>query len=329
MINNVKKILVIRADRIGEFVLTLPVIAALKEMFPHADISVMVKPEVKPLIEDNPNVSEVIEYQKIMDGIAEAFRLARIFRGKEFDIVVVVNPKKEFHLAVFLAGIRVRAGFDRKWGFLLTHKVKDLKYPAQKHEVEYNLDLVRALGIEPKNVKPLLIMRDVTIEMEYKLKKAIPAGSDTCRLIAIHPCTSNPKKQWPKEYFANLSDLLIKKGYNTVIISGIAEGPCAKETIALMKAKPIDLAGALTLRELVELLKRCGLLVSCDSGPVHIAAAAGTPVVALFGSQDPGGKPIRWAPYGSGHAVIYKNRVEDITPVEVFEAAEKLLKKNP
>ena len=112
----------------------------------------------------------------------------------------------------------------------------------------------------------------------------------------------------------------MENGYNTVIVSGVEESPAAKEVVSMMRKKPIDLAGELTLKALAALLKRCDFLVSCDSGPVHIAAAVGTPVVVLFGSKDPGSKPARWGPYGERHIIIQKDRLEDISPQEVFEA---------
>lgn len=341
----IKKILVIRTDRIGEVLLTTPILAALKEAMPDAKVSMMVRPEVKELVEDNPNVSEIIEYKGEIRGnkgkegvirekkgtIRKAFRLKRIFKEKDFDIAIIVNPKKEFHLAVFLAKIPIRVGFDRKWGFLLTHKVKDLKYMAEKHEVEYNLDLVRILGIEPKDKKLVLVVRDTDIERGINKEEEgkIRINKDRegeiwlekgQQIIAIHPCTSNPKKQWPKEYFAKLGDLLIESGYNVAIVSGPDDILVAKEVISMMKNKTIDLSGRLTLKELAVLFKKCKFLVSGDSGPVHIAAAVGTPVVAIFGKQDPGSRPERWGPWGKGHIVIQKDRLEDIKPEEVFNA---------
>lgn len=313
----VKKILVIRTDRIGEVLLSTPILTALKEKWPLAEITVMARPEVKELIEDNPRVSEIIEYEEEKGeikgnkgregGIGEAFRLREIFKKRKFDIAIVVNPKREFHLAVFLAGIPVRAGFDRKWAFFLTHKAKDLKFLARRHEVEYNLDLVRALGIEPKDKRPVLVVKN----------KMTP--SDHPRpLIAIHPCTSNPEKQWPPEYFSRLGDLLAEAGYGVAVVGGAENIGTAREVISRMRHKPLDLVGKTSLRELALFLKGCDFLVSGDSGPVHIASAFGTKVIALFGSADPGSKPRRWGPYGEGHTVIEKKRIEDILPSEVM-----------
>ena len=181
--------------------------------------------------------------------------------------------------------------------------------------------MIRALGIEPGNKRPYLaVSGNSEHSAAEKLKAAMRPGGDACNLIAVHPCTSNPKKQWPKGHFAKLGDLLMPLGYNIVMISGAAEQCFAKEVISMMRNKPVDLTGALSLKELAALLKRCRLLVSADSGPVHISAAVGTPVVALFGKEDPGSKPARWGPYGEGHIVIEKDKLGDISPQEVFEA---------
>jgi len=261
----------------------------------------MVNPAVKGLIEDNPNISEIMEYR-----ITSAIELARTLKSKNFDLAIIINPKKEFHMAAFLARIPIRVGFNRKWGFLLTHKVKDLKFLSNKHEVEYNLDLVRAIGIEPKHKKPVLVIRD-----------AFPMLDIPEHPVAIHPCTSNPKKKWPEKSFAKLADLLTKDGYNTVLISGPDEVASAERVISMMENKPVNLAGKLTLKQLAALLKRCEFLVSCDSGPVHIAAAMETSTVALFGKADLGSRPKRWRPYGQRHIVIQKDKMEDILPEEV------------
>ena len=340
-ITPIKRILVVRTDRIGEVLLTTPILTALKEALPEAKVSMMVKPEVKELVEDNPCVSEIIEYGEGKIGedkggegkirgnkgtvgkvrgkkgwIRKAFRLKNILKERNFDAVIIVNPKKEFHLAAFLAGIPVRVGFDRKWGFLLTHKVKDLKCLAQKHEIEYNLDLVRALGIEPHSIKPVLYIKE-------ECPISAPGGEP---LIAIHPCTSNPKKQWPRHSFAKLADMLARGGNSIVWVSGPDEAAQSRRgAVSLMKGRSIDLSGKTSLKGLAALLKKCRFLVSGDSGPVHIAAAVGTPVVAIFGTSDPGSNPTRWGPYGAGHIVIQKDRLEDITPEEVYEAiAHKL-----
>jgi lipopolysaccharide heptosyltransferase II len=324
MTAEIRNILVIRTDRIGEVLLSTPVLAALREKWPGARISMMVRPEVRGLVEDNPNIDEIMEYDEKQSS---AIKLSVALRKKDFGIAVIVNPKKEFHLAAFLAGIPVRVGFDRKWGFLLTHRVKDLKFLAQKHEVEYNLDLVRALGIEPRDKRPHLAVRDNSEHSaSEKLKAAMPPGSDACSLIAVHPCTSNPSKQWPKTHFAELGDLLMSHGYNIVMISGAQEQRFAKEVVYMMRGKPADLTGALSLKELAALLKRCRLLISGDSGPVHIAAAVGTPVAALFGKGDPGSRPARWGPYGEGHIVIEKDRLDDISPEDVLKQVLLIVK---
>ncbi|MCX5715740.1 MAG: glycosyltransferase family 9 protein [Candidatus Omnitrophica bacterium] len=305
----IKKILVIRTDRIGEVLLSTPVITALKEKFPDAEISVLVKPQVRELFEGNPYVSEILEHTETEEGFAAALRLKKMIKPKKFDMAVIINPKRDYHLAVFLAGIPVRVGFDRKWGFLLTHKVEDTKYLAEKHEVEYNLDLARALGIEPKEKQPVFVIKEPDKFLEGRGPFA-----------AIHPCTSNPKKQWPRENFARLGNMLAKKGYNMVIVSGPQEADFARKVASMMENKPVDLAGKLSLKELGAVLKKCAFLVSSDSGPVHIAAAVGTRAVVLFGGRDPGSNPKRWKPYGKDHVVLKKDRVEDILPQEVFAA---------
>lgn len=319
----IKKILVIRTDRIGEVLLSTPILTALKEKWPEAEISVMVRPEVRGLLEGNPNVNEIIEWIPAFPTFAgtEMTNLVRFLKANKFDVVIIVNPKKEFHLAAFLARIPIRVGFDRKWGFLLTHKVKDMKSLAERHEVEYNLDLVRAIGIEPKDRRPVLIVTDTDKDKirKYKDKEGKIGENKGKGIIAIHPCTSNPKKQWPVEYFARLGDLLSQDGVKVALVSGQEGLATTRQVISKMKNKPLDLSGKLTLKELAAFFKKCDFVISGDSGPVHIAAAVGTPVVVLFGRQDPGSNPTRWGPCGEGHIVIQKDKLGDITPEEVIK----------
>lgn len=320
----IDRILVVRTDRIGEVLLSTPILTELRRAFPEASIGMLVRPEVKDLVMGNPHINEVIEYTQEKRGIHEALRIKKVLQRKRYDMIVIVNPQKEFHLAAFLAGVPVSVGFNRKWGFLLTHRVPDQKHLADRHEVDYNLDLVRVLGIEPKDSRPVLMVSPESDEGLFdllKIKKDKQKEWAHHRLVAIHPCTSNPKKQWPHEYFARIADLLIRRKCDVVFVSGLQEVYDAKRVMSMMRHAAFDITGRLTLKQLASFLKRCTFLISSDSGPVHVAAAVGTPVVALFGRADAGSRSSRWGPYGRNHVVIEKDRLEDISPEEVLQAA--------
>jgi len=307
MQDNIKKILVIRNDRFGEFLLNIPAIRALKVTYPQAKISLAVSPVVYELAGAVECADEVVVWD-------EQFR--RGLRKQKFDACVILNPTKEAHWACFWAGIPVRVGYGRKWGFLLTHRLKDTKHLGDRHEVDCNLELVGLIGAKTLD-KTIKVKVDGNLFPEF-------AGEE---IVAIHPFTSDPVKRWPVERFKNLA-LRIRRelGLGVVIVGRTVDR--GVPFVFDMGEGIVDMVNKTSLVELAALLKRCSLLVSCDSGPMHLAAAVGTPVVALFRNDLPGKTAKRWGPQGEGHTVIEKSNLIDINVDEVFGKARiKLLDK--
>jgi len=300
-----EKILVIRNDRFGEFLLNIPAIRALRSRYPSAKIVAAVSGPVRELAGMLDCIDEALAWDK-------DFR--KNLRGQGFGLCVIFNPTKEAHWAAFRAGIPLRVGYDRKWGFLLTHRKKDEKCLGARHEVEYNLELVSLLTGESTAEKwgqtPFL---------------SVPEGSDKCGcgpFLAIHPFTSDPLKQWPLEWFMELARSLASKAGAKVVLVGRSEswpGLGEEEGLGV-----VDLVNKTSLVELAQVLKQARLLISCDSGPMHLGAAVGTPVVALFRNDLPGKTARRWGPWGPGHAVIEKSRLEDISVEEVLDKARNI-----
>lgn len=342
--DKIHKILVVRTDRIGEVLLNIPAIRALKQSF-NSKIFVLVNPIVKELLEGNPEIDQLLVFDEKKWNKSIVTRVSFLWqiRKMKFDLAVILNPTKRFHILGFLAGIRFRLGYDRKWGFLLTHRGEDRKFQGQKHEVEYNLDLVRVIGAKTNDlhISVKVEEKDRQFVQDLLLKYGI---KDEELLIAIHAHSSNPAKCWPKENFAYLADQLYSKfGAKLIIIGGVQERGSTLKLISLMKQSPINLSGKLTLKQLAAFFQRCTLLISNDSGPVHIAAAVGTLTVVIFGRNIPGVGPKRWGPWGNGHIVLHRdpgcNLCLDrrcpydfkcltlITPEEVLQAVEKQLKR--
>ncbi|HOX09120.1 MAG TPA: glycosyltransferase family 9 protein [Candidatus Omnitrophota bacterium] len=319
-----KNILLIRTDRIGEFILTTPAINAFRAGFPDAEITLAVSAASYEAAEGNPSVDRIIKLDPKKD-LDSPFRMARFIaslREQRYGICAVFNPSKAVNVAVFLAGIPVRIGYDRKLGFLLNRPVADRKHLCEKHEVEYNLDIARAAGIDAKPSVPVFTVnaQDETGAARIARENGIREGE---RFIAVHPGTSNPEKIWPAERFGRLCAMIEKDlGAKVVLVGGQEEKPASIE-VARHSGRPLyDLTGKLGLKEFGSLLRKAKALVSCDSGPVHISVAVGTPVVALFGESRKGGSSVRWGPYGRGHTVIGRPMVSDITVEEVFTAVK-------
>jgi len=322
-------ILLVRTDRIGELLLTTPAFSSVRESFPEAKITLVVRPSSSPVVEGNPCIDSIIELDTDsgLDSFAKRLRFIRFLGGSGFDMAVIFNPNKFFNIAAFLAGIPVRVGYDRKFGFLLTNAIEDRKYLCEKHEVEYNLDLVRAVGAGNLSRRLYFPLTETDERAAERISEQ--NGIAGSAFIAVHPGTSNPDKLWPAERFALACDKMIDVfGVKAVLVGGQEERRIADEVKAKMRNTAVDLTGRMALKEFGAFLNRSSLLLSCDSGPVHLASAVGTPVVALFGEARPGGSSKRWGPYGpaaAGSIVVGKPKVTDITVDDVFQAASEIL----
>jgi heptosyltransferase-2 len=322
-----RRIVYLRTDRLGETLLNLPAIAALKAARPEAQVTLVAQPELAELLEDDPLFDAVIPYRGGVRAAwwLRAIRLAATLRRCAFDAAVVSNPKQELHLAVWLAGIPMRVGYGRKGGrWWLTHRLEDRKALGDRHEVEYNLDLVRALGFSvgaPQWVPPRFDRERAEV-LQLLERQGVRVVD---RFVVIHPWSSNPVKQWPPDRYRRLiQDVAERLKIPVVIIGGTEE--IARAAAVLPQAEGVvNLTGRVSLRQLAGLLKSAALLVSSDSGPVHLAAAFRTRTVVLFGAPTPATGPTRWGPWGEGHVVIWKPSMVEITVDEVVQALERQL----
>ena len=259
-------------------------------------------------MEDNPYLDEVIIYDK--DGKHKSWqrsmKFARNLKKKRFDLALILHPTNRVHLVTFFAGIRRRIGYDRKLGFLLTDRIKHTKQLGQKHELEYALDLVRYLGIEPKDKTLFMPIKPESERWAEELFKQ-EGIKKTDKLLAIHPAASCPSKIWPNERFADVAARLIERyGFKVLVIAGPKDLALAESLIKHMHKPAINLAGKTSVSQLASILKRCSLFISNDSGPVHIAAAVGTPVISIFGRNQKGLSPTRWGPTGKKDKILHK-----------------------
>jgi lipopolysaccharide heptosyltransferase II len=303
-----KRILIVRTDRLGDVLLSTPVIKAMRESCPDAYIAMMVSPYAKDIVDGNPYLDEVIIYDK--DGKHKrwlrSIKFAHKLKKKRFDLTLILHPTNRVHLVTFFAGIPRRVGYNRKLGFLLTDSLKHSKQSGEKHELEYNLDLVRYLGIEPKDKELFMPIKPESERWVEDLFRQ--EGIGACdKLLAIHPGASCPSKIWPNERFAEVADRLADKyGFRVLIAAGPKDIGLANNLIRQMRHPAINLAGKISVSQLASVLKRCRLFISNDSGPVHISSSLGTPVISIFGRSQKGLSPKRWGPLGKKDRVAYK-----------------------
>ena len=338
-----KRILIARTDRIGDLVLSTPVIKALREKYPNSYIAMICSPNTRDIVEGNPYLDEVITYDKERKhkSGAQTFKFAKNLKKKGFDLAIILHPANRVHLITYLAGIPRRLGYDRKMGFLLTDKIPHTKQLGLKHELEYNFDLLQYLGIEVKDKELFMPIKDES-EIFVEEMFARSGIKKTDKILAIHPCASCPSRIWLAERFAHVADILARKyGFKIVVVAGPGDIDKAQGVIKNMRCSAVDLSGKISLSQLASVLKRCALLISNVSGPAHIAAALGVPVVSIFSASQAGLSPRRWEPIGKKTKVLHKQVgcieclahnckkefacLKAITVEEVVSAAELLL----
>src|SRR3989338_4489161 len=287
----IKSILAFRNDRFGEFLLTIPAFWKLKQSYPDARINLVVNKDVLPLARRIPFVDRLIVWENRKHTFGEALKFSKELRRGRYDLSVIFNPSKEFNIVSFLAGIPIRAGYDRKWGFLLNRKIKDSKEQGLRHEVDYNLELLKTIGIKVDPSDISLPLETIKNE-DFADERLTELGISDNNFIAIHPYSSNPEKELAADKFRQLCARLSHEaaygcgyGESIVLIGGQEEAIRAGEFSQGLPV--INLTGKTSLIELAGLLKRSRLLVTVDSGPMHLAAAVGTPVVAIFRKNPP------------------------------------------
>ena len=305
-----KRILIVRTDRIGDVVLSTPTITATRKAFPDAYIAVMVSRETKDIVKGNPSANEVIVYDKKIKhrGVLQTLRFVKWLRSKKFESAIILHSTTRVSLVCFLAGIPKRIGYRRgKMDFLLTDKLDYKKRLGEKHEAEYSLDILRHIGIDAR-MSPLTM--PLRRENEKRIDELLEENGlmEGERIILFHPGASHASKMWPCENFAKTADILTDKlKVRPVLVSGPDEVNIGKEVQGLMKNKPIFLCGKTSLGDLAALLKRADLFISNDSGPVHIACAIGTPVISIFSRNEKGLDPKRWGPIGDKTIALHKD----------------------
>jgi len=328
-----QNILIIKPGAVGDLLQMTPVIRALKAYSPESKISLLVGSEITAaLFKNDRRIAETIIFER--DGrhrsLSSRLSLWKYLRAKGYDLVL--NYQRSNLKTWFLAS----AAFPCR--VLVYHKAENRTV----HAVVNYLETLMPLGLAPA---------DLDLDLELVLDDDVRAHArdyfssqdlDGKTVIALNPGATHAVNRWPTNRFAELADLIIDQLHACpLIIGGPDDVPLADEIVARSRAKPLSLAGKTSLLQLGAILERCNLLVSGDTGPLHLATAVGTKAVALFGAAD----PVRTGPLGKGHRVIqaggvscvpcrsrscsnqnYLECMENITAREVADAAAETLR---
>jgi heptosyltransferase-2 len=326
-------ILIVRTDRIGDVVLTTPAIKALRQAYPAARITVLVTPSTFDLVCGNPYLDEVLvdDRRGRHHGLFGFIRLLSEIRLKKFDLAVIYHTKRRYNLLCSMVSIPVRLGYkNEKFGFLLTHPIKDPRSMGERHEAEYCLDLLKAIGVECHEL-------DVFVPLQKEAELWLSDWKKENHLelneyIVIHPDASDPVKRWPAAHFSALLDRLAERyNYKIVFIGSPLAAPVTVEILKHSQkgAEFINLSGKTSMSQMISLLRRSRLLISNDSGPVHVAAGVGTSVISIFMRDQPGINPERWRPLGDkGFILNNKAQPGSISVDQVMDLTEQIIEKN-
>ncbi|WP_337864596.1 glycosyltransferase family 9 protein [Ignavibacterium sp.] len=304
-----KNILIVRTDRIGDVVLSLPLARIIKQHYPKVKVSFLVREYTKALVENNRFVDEVIVLQEDSSKILINKNVEQLKKGK-FDTAIIVYPTFKIALLIFLAGIKNRIGSGyRLYAFLFSEKVYEHRKDALKHELEYNLSLLSKLGIEhsggTNNVSfDLDVKKSSLNNVESLLSSLGIKGKD--KFIIIHPGSGGSAVDLPIEKFIELIKLLTDKKIKVVLTGSESEKEiCDKLTL---NEYVFNLAGILNLDDLIALISISSLLAANSTGPIHIAAALNKftfgfyPKVKVCSAK-------RWGPY-TDKKFIYEPEIE-------------------
>ncbi len=291
-----RKIVIRAANWIGDAVLSLPALEALRARFPDAEIVVVAKPWVCDVYQRHSAIDRQITYesQGKHSGASGFAKLVGQLREERFDAAILFQNAFQAAWMAWRAGIPIRIGYDRDGRARLLTAALEAPAPAAcGHQAGYYLQLLFRAGVisRPEPPRPPEEIR-LTVQPDEKswaIRRLESLGLQGPRfLIAIVPGASfGPAKRWPAARFAELADRLIEALNADVLILGSEdERGLANGVAQEMEHVPVIVAGETTLRQAMALLERCRLVVTNDSGPMHVASALALPVVALFGSTD-------------------------------------------
>jgi lipopolysaccharide heptosyltransferase II len=293
-----KNILLIRIDRIGDVVLTLPLAGIIKKKFPDCKVSFLTRDYTRPLIDNHPSVNNVLTLVE-ENGKIPVLKNIRLIKSFEFDTCIVVYPTFKISLIAFLAGIKNRVGTGYRWySFLFTYKNYEHRKYAIRHELEYNINLLKFFGIENyfnrKNISFGLAaeksaeLKTEQLLSEFQVYKDKP-------IVIVHPGSGGSAVDLP---FARMKELIYRMAQDLDVDIVLTGTKTEKEFCEKLEidVKVINLAGKLELNEMVALIDKCSLLIANSTGPIHIAAALGKNVIGFYPKVKVC-SPLRWGPY--------------------------------
>jgi len=302
-----RRLLVVQTQRLGDVLCATPLFGALRRQFPRAHLAALVHHPHQVVLEASPDLDEVLTYdrQSTHRSLVARLRFVGELRARAFDWAIVIHAAGSVAFALWQAGIPWRTcvwryGDCRKphWATKYHQHVRQDRLAPGKHEIEHNLDVLRELGMTPEpSAYRLCVRAEERCWAEAWLREA---GREPGRRLAVlHPGHGGGRQEWPAASYARVADGLRKRGFQVALTGSPGERQRAEQIAAESEGPVLNLAGKLTLRQLMAVLEGAGLFVSVPTGPMHLASALKVPAVTLYGPSDLAIDHTRFCPYGS------------------------------
>lgn len=305
-----KRILIVNVNWIGDVLFSSPAIRLIKETYPSCFLACMIVPRCREILENNPFIDELIFFDERLLNVSffSKWKFIGFLRKKKFDTAFIFHRSFTRALICQLAGIPERIGYGRKkTAFLLTKKIKS---PLNVHRVDSFLELLKSKELWTKMREYQFFIKEEDRRFaEQFLKENRIANNDI--IVCLNPGGNWDLKRWPSEYFVMLGDSIAEKYKAKILIVGAEKDrELALGIASHMKYKPIVSAGRTSLSQLAALFEKSHVVISADSGPMHIAVSMKTPTIALFGPTS----PEITGPIGSSKIKVIQENVGCATP---------------
>ena len=292
--DQIKRVVVRGTNWVGDSVMTIPALRALRRIVPEASITLAIRPGAKGIFADVDFIDDLLVYDR--RNAFSIFGQVREWKRRQFDLAVLFQNAFEAALIPFLAGVPVRLGYaTESRQAMLTHPLPLPDWRSSKHEVFYYLYLITAL-------EQALFRTSTVCEAEPDISLAISESrksqasellrshgvTDEKSVVAVCPGSINSRaKRWPSESYAALADRLIEDRRQVVLIGSKDEADVTNDVVNRMRQRPVVLTGKTTLDQITAVLGLVDLVVTNDTGPAHIASALGCPTIVIFGPTNP------------------------------------------
>ena len=342
----IKRVVVRGTNWVGDSVMTVPALRALRRVLPDARITLAIRPGARGIFSEADFIDDVLIYDR--KGMLSVFPQIREWKRRKFDLAVLFQNAFEAALIPFLAGVPVRLGYaTESRQALLTHPLALPDWRSSRHEVFYYLYVITALEQMLFGTSTICeAVPDASIQISESRKAEATdllhahGVGEGGPVVAICPGSINSRaKRWPAEAYAALADRLIDTNRQVLLIGSKDEADVSQEVTSRMRNRPVVLTGKTSLDQITAVLAAVDLIVTNDTGPAHIGAALGRPTVVIFGPTNPLTtrpfspaaeiliRPPDCAPCMLRDCPIDHRCMTAITVDEVFERSHALLKR--